>query len=147
MNPSEGTWDFGADACPDNETALAICKQNIDAHTAPSNGYFYVVYLPDGKRVAMVGHGPKAAHNAALIANAGNTFNATGKTPSQLAADLAAAQQEIARLRAALGKYEAVREEMFGHFCSNGMFNAWGKQFDCTGLNDAHQQAEKALKP
>lgn len=67
---SPGPWDFGADACPDNEVALAICKENIDAHTAGSNGYFYVTYLPDGRRTAMVGHGPNAAANARLIAAA-----------------------------------------------------------------------------
>lgn len=40
--------------------------------------------------------------SAQLLVEAGNVHEQTGKTPSQLAADLAASQQEIARLRAAL---------------------------------------------
>lgn len=47
-------------------------------------------------------YGDMFAANAALIADAGTVWGATGKTPSQLAADLAAAQEEAARLRAAL---------------------------------------------
>ena len=42
------------------------------------------------------------AANAALIADAGTVWGSTGKAPSQLAASLADAQAEIARLRGAL---------------------------------------------
>lgn len=65
-----GPWSFGADPCPDNATAIAICKENIDAHTKPSSGHFFVVFTPDGRRTAMVGHGPDGAANARLIAAA-----------------------------------------------------------------------------
>ncbi|MCZ4331049.1 hypothetical protein [Castellaniella denitrificans] len=66
--PTPGPWDYGADPCPNNEAALAICKQNIDAHTKPSSGYFFVVYVGDGRRTALVGHGPDGEANARLIA-------------------------------------------------------------------------------
>lgn len=65
-----GPWAFGADPCPDNATAIAICKENIDAHTKTSSGHFFVVFTPDGRRTAMVGHGPDGAANARLIASA-----------------------------------------------------------------------------
>ncbi|WP_368640432.1 hypothetical protein ABRZ04_04255 [Castellaniella ginsengisoli] len=73
-NATPGPWDFGADSCPDNETAMEICRQNIDAHTKPSSGYFFVVYVEDGRRTAMVGHGPDGAANAELIAEAVNAL-------------------------------------------------------------------------
>lgn len=68
--PTPGPWDYGADPCLNNEAALAICKQNIDAHTKPSSGYFFVVYVGDGRRTALVGHGPDGEANARLIAAA-----------------------------------------------------------------------------
>lgn len=68
--PTPGPWDYGADPCLNNEAALAICKQNIDAHTKPSSGYFFVVYVGDGRRTALVGHGPDGESNARLIAAA-----------------------------------------------------------------------------
>lgn len=68
--PTAGEWEFGADRCLSNEEALAICKENIDAHKKESSGYFYVVYVEDGRRVCLVGHGPDGAANARLISAA-----------------------------------------------------------------------------
>lgn len=65
-----GLWHAGADECPDNAVAMAICKENVDAHTTESSGYFFVVYLDDGRRTALVGHGPDGGANAAFIAAA-----------------------------------------------------------------------------
>ena len=50
-----------------------------------------------------------------------------------------------ALLLEALQSYEKVREDMFAFFLSNGFFNAWGKCYDCTSLNDAHEKASAAL--
>ena len=47
-------------------------------------------------------YGDMFAANAALIADAGTVWGSTGKAPSELAASLADAQAEIARLRGAL---------------------------------------------
>lgn len=99
-----------------------------------------------GRNVAHVHKSQGGVGVARLFAESLDLFKSTGKGPSELAASLADAQAEIARLRGALEKYEAVREEMFGHFCSNGLFNAWGKEFNCSGLNDAHLLAREALK-
>ncbi len=49
------------------------------------------------------------------------------------------------QLLEALKAYEAVWEEIFTHFLSNGLFNRWGEQFNCTKLNEAHQISEKAI--
>jgi hypothetical protein len=41
--------------------------------------------------------------------------------------------------------YEEVWDEMFAHFCSNGMLNRWGKEFNCSKLNEAHRIGEKVI--
>lgn len=64
-----GPWSFGAHECPDNAAALAICKATVDA-TETSSGQFFEVFLDDGLRTALVGHGPNGAANARLIAAA-----------------------------------------------------------------------------
>lgn len=38
-----------------------------------------------------------------------------------------------------------VYDELFGHCCSNGLFNAWSKPFDCTKLNGVRLRIEKLL--
>lgn len=53
--------------------------------------------------------------------------------------------ERVKELEEALRKYEDVREDMFGFFLSNGIFNQWGKRYDCAALNNAHLQASAAL--
>lgn len=53
--------------------------------------------------------------------------------------------EERDQLLEALKAYEAVWEEMFAHFMINGMLNRWGKEFNCTKLNEAHWMGEKAI--
>lgn len=84
LKPTPGPWAFGADPCADNATAIAICKENIDAHTKPSSGHFFVVFTPDGRRTAMVGHGPDGAANAQFIAEAGTVHSECGLSPREL---------------------------------------------------------------
>ncbi|MNJ08756.1 hypothetical protein D3C77_28800 [compost metagenome] len=55
-------------------------------------------------------------------------------------------RSKTTKLKEALVKYEKVFDELFGHCCSNGVFNQWGKMFDCTELNEAHQTADRVLK-
>lgn len=76
--------------------------------------------------------------NARLIAEAGTVFHNTGLSPVQLV-------EMVKELKAALRKYEDVREDMFTFFLSNGIFNQWGKRYDCSALNNAHLQASAAL--
>lgn len=42
--------------------------------------------------------------------------------------------------------YETAFDEMFGHCLSNGVYNQWGKSFDCTTLNLAHEKASSFLR-
>ena len=44
-------------------------------------------------------------------------------------------------LLAALQMYEVVFEDLFSHCLNNGIFNAWGKSFNCAKLNEAHSIA------
>lgn len=67
-----------------------------------------------------------------------DTYNTTGLTPRQLV-------ERVKELEEALRKYEDVREDMFTFFLSNGIFNQWGKRYDCSALNNAHLQASAAL--
>lgn len=46
----------------------------------------------------------------------------------------------------ALIKYEQAFDELFASCLSNGIFNRWGKQVDCTTLNEAHSLAQAVLK-
>ena len=57
------------------------------------------------------------------------------------------AQQSAAldHAKSALGKWEAVHDDMFGFFCSNGMLNRWGKSYDCTKFNEAVLGGSAAL--
>ncbi|KGH25453.1 hypothetical protein [Comamonas testosteroni] len=93
-----GPWNYGADKCLSNDEALAICKQNIDAHKKESSGYFYVVYVGDGRRTALVGHGPDGAANARLIA---------------------AAPELLEALQESLAALEYVVEQAGGPFCEH----------------------------
>lgn len=88
---TQGHWHFGADECPDNAAAMAICKENVDAHTAGSSGHFFVVYLEDGRRTALVGHGPDGEANASFIAAARNAV-------PTLIADVKALAEALTRL-------------------------------------------------
>lgn len=69
-------------------------------------------------------YGDMSAANAALIADAGTVWGATRKAPSQLAADLAAAQQEIARLRAALESARSYGAEAWSTWLISEVDNA-----------------------
>lgn len=53
--------------------------------------------------------------------------------------------ERVKELEEALRKYEDVRDDMFTFFMSNGIFNQWGKRYDCSALNNAHLQARAAL--
>ena len=47
---------------------------------------------------------------------------------------------------ACLEKTLAGIESLFVHTLSNGVFNAWGAQLDCTALNEAKEQVEAVVK-
>lgn len=49
-------------------------------------------------------------------------------------------------LVAALNQHNEVFHELFAHCCSNGVFNTWGKPFDCTNLNEVNHRTERLLK-
>lgn len=55
------------------------------------------------------------------------------------------ANEDAARLFDALSRYEMAFDSLFVHCCSNGVFNAWQRPFNCAGLNDAHEKAKDAL--
>lgn len=55
----------------------------------------------------------------------------------------AAAQR--GQLVSALQKYEEAFDDLFGHCCSNGIFNAWGAIVDCSLINEAHSLAGSVL--
>lgn len=76
--------------------------------------------------------------DAELRAEAHNVLTDTGLRPSQLV-------ERVKELEEALRKYEDVRDDMFTFFMSNGIFNQWGKRYDCSALNNAHLQASAAL--
>lgn len=44
-----------------------------------------------------------------------------------------------------LAGHKRVFDELFGHCCSNGVFNAWNKPFDCTSLNETNHKTERVL--
>ena len=73
---TKGEWTSGVTPCKDNGEALAICKENIDAHKSESSGHFIEVYLSDGRRVALVGHGPDGIANGYLISAAPDLLEA-----------------------------------------------------------------------
>jgi hypothetical protein len=68
-------WQSGAYECANNDDALRICKEEIDATKTKSSGHFYIVYLDDGRRIALVGHGPNGAANAEFIVKACNAHD------------------------------------------------------------------------
>lgn len=118
LKPTPGPWAFGADPCPDNATAIAICKENIDAHTKPSSGHFFVVFTPDGRRTAMVGHGPDGAANAQFIAEAGTVHHECGLSPRGLQERCSAMEAALQHCEQMLMKYaidrvdhEAIEDE------------------------------------
>ena len=39
-----------------------------------------------------------------------------------------------------------VRQQLFAHCLSDGVFNIWQKEFDCTSLNDIQFKTEKLIK-
>jgi hypothetical protein len=82
--------------------------------------------------------GNDSADDALLIAEAGTVHHETGLTPRQLV-------ERVKELEGALRMYEDVRDDMFSFFLSNGIFNQWGKRYDCSSLNNAHLQASAAL--
>lgn len=95
------------------------------------------------KTIAQRGQWPNNAEeshaNGSLLHEAGKVHHQTGLTPSQLVA-------RVSELEDALRAYERVHESLFVHCLSNGVFNAWGKAYNCTELNNAHLNAEKVLK-
>lgn len=64
---TQGDWQCGGTPCDNNERALEICAEEVNA-TDEYGEYFMVVYTPDGKRIALVGHGPNGRNNAEYIA-------------------------------------------------------------------------------
>lgn len=64
-----GPWDWGGTQVSTQEQALDICLENIRLTEAPGP-YFCEVYVGDGRRTALVGHGPTSQQNAAFIAAA-----------------------------------------------------------------------------
>lgn len=66
---SPGDWNWGGEVCINNLAAIRICQENIEATKNPGL-YFHCVFLEDGRRVALTGHGEKGMENAAFIAAA-----------------------------------------------------------------------------
>ena len=64
---TQGNWQCGGTPCEDNAKALEICADNVNTTKEPGE-YFFEVYLPDGKRAALVGHGQNGWNNAEYIA-------------------------------------------------------------------------------
>jgi hypothetical protein len=64
---TQGDWQCGGTPCDNNERALEICAEEVNA-TTEYGEYFMVVYTPDGKRTALVGHGLRGRDNAEYIA-------------------------------------------------------------------------------
>lgn len=65
---------------------------------------------------------------------------------AELIADAVNAVTSRAELLGLLKEYHEVFSDLFGHCCSNGIFNAWGKSFDCTKLNEVNRKIGDALK-
>lgn len=108
----------------------------------PGDAFRYVMHGDDDSfgyicRISTNGNA-NAESDARLIAEAGTVFHNTGLSPVQLV-------ERVNELEEALRKYEDVREDMFTFFLSNGIFNQWGKRYDCSALNNAHLQASAAL--
>lgn len=53
---------------------------------------------------------------------------------------------ENAELRSIVDLIDMELEQMFAHFCINGMFNAWGKPYDCTSLNNIREAIDQLKK-
>lgn len=53
---------------------------------------------------------------------------------------------ENVELRSIVDLIDMELEQMFGHFCGNGMFNAWGKPYDCNSLNNIRQAIDQLKK-
>lgn len=87
MTHTATPWHYGATPCANNEEALAIVTEEVSATKTESSGYFYVVYVDDGRRTALVGHGPDGAANAEFITRACNAHD-----------DLVYALREIANM-------------------------------------------------
>lgn len=74
---TKGPWLAGGTTCSadEKEKALRICKESIDL-TSTGSGYFMEVYIEDGLRIAICGHGPNGINNANLIAAAPDLYEA-----------------------------------------------------------------------
>lgn len=125
IKPTPGEWFCGDWIPADHNTAGWVEVWTVDAEGNRSLPFVSCKHFDAGD-------------NARLIAEAGTVFHNTGLSPVQLV-------EMVMELKAALRKYENVREEMFTFFLSNGIFNQWGKQYDCSALNNAHLQASAAL--
>jgi hypothetical protein len=75
MKHTDTPWQCGATPCANNDEALAIVTEEINATKTDSSGHFYVVYVGDGRRIALVGHGPDGAANAEFITRACNSYD------------------------------------------------------------------------
>ena len=62
-----GPYLCGATRCPDQDTALALSEENI-LKTTKCGTHFFEVYIEDGRRIAMVGHGFNGLENSVFIA-------------------------------------------------------------------------------
>lgn len=120
-------WFFGADPCANKAEALEICRQNIEP-TTNEIPYFYVVYLEDGRRIALIGNGPTSAQNAAYIASANPA------TILALIARLEAAEAELERLRSqepvvvmSMAEWDAMKKGEDA-WCSK-----FDREMDCSG--------------
>ena len=87
-----GQWDWGGTPVSKPEEALEICRASIDLTKNPGP-YFCEVYTQDGKRTAIVGHGPTGQQNARHIA-AANPANVLA-----LIASLREIERDAARYR------------------------------------------------
>lgn len=95
-----------------------------------------------------------------LDTDSGNTsytvYNREGKPVAVVAVDHSFDQDEILEeiaglvvaapnLLTACKLQMKAWDELFGHCLSNGIYNAWGKAFDCTELNRAKSALDAAI--
>lgn len=62
--------------------------------------------------------------------------------PPALAATPSLTEDAIAALR----KWNEAFDGLFAHCVSNGVFNQWGRRFNCTALNEAHETSDAVLR-
>ena len=65
---------------------------------------------------------------------------------NQQGAELARVNAECAAMRKACETINKAHQSLFSQCCSNPIYNSWKKEVNVTLVNQAHQEAEKALK-